>query len=612
MTPQLPTLPVGWQLFEELRQKNAVYVDKTRYLPMLREAGDFVFCARPRRFGKTLTVHALDAYHSGREELFRGLAAEEHMSSPDFIARPVIRLDMSAVAGSRSIRILGKKIKGRLGVNAKRHEVHLTGADSAEAFVCLIEDVHSSSGNKVILLIDEYDAPIIKLIERERIVYDERLLAETRLVIREFYSQIKSAEEHIEFAFITGVTKFSRMGMFSLLNNLVDISVRPEFASFMGYTQEELETNFAPFLRNIAVKLGKSEKYLLDAIRDYYYGFSFDGKKMLYCPFSILSFLADAQSFISNGQFANYWMESGSNTLVRKFMKDKAFTFDQFQGYKVDLDFVRNPGEIDSTTPAGFLFQAGYLTLRVESGEAAESGEAFVLRYPNREVRSAVSALFLQNINPGWSDISQSGRDLRQHLANADVPGMVNVFTRVLDGIIHLDHADSNREPRAESVENAIIETAPDDFPEEMRWKLAGILTERLMREKGESFYRSILHACLWMAWAKVTPEKPESIGDLDLEATYGDKEYVIELKRRRMPRVPTRPSGRECARCSEKATVVAWTTQFWSRWSSAGRKGISLPAASRRTEARRTSRSGSRGRRSHLTLGVKSENSFP
>ncbi|MDR1040133.1 MAG: AAA family ATPase [Deltaproteobacteria bacterium] len=306
MTLQLPTLPVGWQLFEKLRQKKAVYVDKTQYLPMLREAGDIVFCSRPRRFGKSLTVHALDAYHSGRTELFRGLAAERHMSSPDFTARPVIRLDMNRVAGSDSLEILEMKIKDVLGDNAKRHKVSLNWTDSAGALFSILRDVHEVKGKKVVLLIDEYDAPIIKLIERERIVFNELLLAKTRLVIREFYSQIKSAEEHIEFVFITGVTKLSRMGMFSLLNNLIDISLRPEFASFMGYTQKELEDYFAPFILNIVGKRGKDEKYLLDAIRDYYDGFSFDGKTMLYCPFSILSFFADVQSFIADGQFANY------------------------------------------------------------------------------------------------------------------------------------------------------------------------------------------------------------------------------------------------------------------------------------------------------------------
>ncbi|MDR1039421.1 MAG: AAA family ATPase, partial [Deltaproteobacteria bacterium] len=326
MTQQLPILPVGWQLFEKLRQKNAVYVDKTQYLPMLREAGDFLFCARPRRFGKSLTVHTLDAFYSGRTELFRGLAAEELMGSPAFVPMPVIVLDMSVPADSDSKAIFEERLIGQLKDNAERHGVSLRGSDSVGAFFFLLGDVHKSSGQKVVILIDEYDAPIIKLLEREPLVYNEQLLAETRKVVRDLYSKIKSSEHLIDFAFITGVTKFSRMGMFSLLNNLIDISIRPEFASFMGYTQEELERYFTPFIRNIAEKRGKSEKDLLDAIRDYYDGFSFDGKTMLYCPFSILSFFADAQSFISNGQFANYWMESGSNTLVRKFLKDKAIT----------------------------------------------------------------------------------------------------------------------------------------------------------------------------------------------------------------------------------------------------------------------------------------------
>ncbi|MDR1041870.1 MAG: AAA family ATPase [Deltaproteobacteria bacterium] len=543
MTQELPPLPVGKTIFENLRLKKFLYIDKTMYLPMLQNAGQFVFCARPRRFGKSLTVHTLDAFYSGKAELFRGLAAEEHIGSPAFVPRPVIRLDMSGPADSDSKAILEERLTDQLKDNAERHGVSLRGSDSVGAFFFLIKDVHKTSGQTVVILIDEYDAPIIKLIERDPLVYDELLLAETRKVIRDFYSKIKFSEEHIEFAFITGVTKFSGMGLFSLLNNLLDISINPDFGAFMGYTQEEVACNFAPFIRSIATAHRKSDEELLGAIRDYYDGFSFDGKTMLYCPFSILSFFADAQSFIDDGQFTNYWMESGSNTLVRKFLKDKALTVEQFQGIRVDRNFARNPGEIDTTSPAGFLYQAGYLTIRTESGKQAENGKQaesgkqaengmpYVLRYPNREVRSAVSALFLENINLAWTDISQSGRDLRRHLSNGDVPGMVKVFTRVLDGIIHLDHADANRDPREGSVEKAILETVPDDFPERKRRKLAGILTERLMREKGESFYRAILHACLWMGWAKVTPEKPESIGNLDLEATYGENEYVIELK---------------------------------------------------------------------------------
>jgi hypothetical protein len=165
----------------------------------------------------------------------------------------------------------------------------------------------------VVVLIDEYDSPVISVIQREKSAYAEQL-DDTRNVMRSFYSRIKTADEHIESAFITGLTKFSRMGVFSTLNNLVDLSLEPEFGAFMGYTQEELENNFRGFTARTANELGMSENELLGEIRDYYDGFSFDGKTRLYNPFSALS-------FFKARKFRNYWVKSGSDTLVRKFLK---------------------------------------------------------------------------------------------------------------------------------------------------------------------------------------------------------------------------------------------------------------------------------------------------
>jgi hypothetical protein len=252
----LQELPLGWPVFEMVRRDNAVYVDKTKYLPMVRGAGRFVFLARPRRFGKSLTVSALDAYYSGRTDLFRGLAVEEFMGSPEFVSRPVIHLDMSSPADSDDVATLEAKIKGRLGVNAERHKVPIRGVDSAEAFLFLIEYVHKASGRNVIVLIDEYDSPVISIAQRDESDDDNRLLKQTRTVMRRFYTQIKTADEHIELAFITGVTKFSQMGVFSVLNNLKDISLDPDFGEFMGYTQEELEKNFGLYLASSPPKGG--------------------------------------------------------------------------------------------------------------------------------------------------------------------------------------------------------------------------------------------------------------------------------------------------------------------------------------------------------------------
>ncbi|MDR1082124.1 MAG: AAA family ATPase, partial [Deltaproteobacteria bacterium] len=441
MDMPLPPLPIGNPLFEELRQENAVYVDKTMYLPELRKKGRFIFCARPRRFGKSLTVSALDAFYSGRKELFRGLAAEKTVCLPDFVSRPVIRLDMSHVAGSESKEILIKRLMRRLGENAARHNVTLRGADYPDTFSCLLKDVHDTSGQKAVLLIDEYDAPLINLIEKDKRLYDSKMLDVTRDVMQDFYTQIKASVEDIELAFITGITKFSRTGVFSKLNGLIDITLSPKFGAFMGYTHEELKTSFAPFITAAASELEMSEEKLLDEIRDYYDGFSFDGSVELYNPFSVLS-------FFDENEFGNFWMESGSNTFIRTFLRDKALTADQFQGKTVDYNFARTPGEIDATSPEGFLYQSGYLTLRRLKGE-----KKYILEYPNREVREAISTLFLQNVISDWGGTYEAGRNLSTCLASGDVPGMISVLRQLLASVCYYDHLDASRGPQARTLQ---------------------------------------------------------------------------------------------------------------------------------------------------------------
>jgi hypothetical protein len=508
----LPELPIGWQGFERLRLDKAVYVDKTGYLPMVRKAGRFVFCARPRRFGKSLTVTALDAFWSGRADLFQGLAAEEVVTSPDFITRPVIRLDMSTPADSDSDTLLEEKIMGRLGVNAERHKVSLRGADSADAFQFLIEDIHKASGKHVVILIDEYDAPVISIIQREEPEDYRCLLKQTRIVIRRLYGQIKAADEHIESVFITGVTKFSRMGVFSLLNNLVDISLEPEFGAFMGYTQNELEHNFKGFIARTADELKMSVNVLLRKIRKYYDGFSFDGKIRLYNPYTILS-------FFKTRKFRNYWVISGSNTVIRTFLKEKDVAADQFQGMVIDDAFASAPGEIDATPPEGFLYQAGYLTLR------SKGKDEFVLDYPNREVRSSISTLFLESLSPNsvWNSISKLGRDLKRPLAGGDVPGMIAVLSRLLAATVYDDHSNANREPSG-GVRGKGSSGDPARKPSE-------VTPEEPRRTTSESFYRSILHAGLWMAGAITAADNYENMGRTDLEAVFGKFQYIIELK---------------------------------------------------------------------------------
>ncbi|MDR1165009.1 MAG: AAA family ATPase [Deltaproteobacteria bacterium] len=244
----LPELPAGTRAFEELRIRNTIYVDKTNYFPLLSRGRKVAFCARPRRFGKSLTVSALNAFYSGRKELFQDLAAEKFMNSPEFFPKPVIHLDMSELDNCVSLENLETKARNYLKTIAEQYNVSLQTDDVVSAFSNLLKSVHDVTSKKIVLLIDEYDTPILSIIRRE-LTYSGLLIEQTQNFMSSFYSKIKSNDQYLDFIFVTGVSKFSRMGGFSTLNNLEDISNDSEFASFMGLTQEELERYFAPYVQ---------------------------------------------------------------------------------------------------------------------------------------------------------------------------------------------------------------------------------------------------------------------------------------------------------------------------------------------------------------------------
>jgi hypothetical protein len=518
MAQRLPLLPLGRSNFAELIQNKAVYVDKTMYFPNFLMTGKYTFCARPRRFGKSLTVSTLEAFYSGKTELFKGLAVEKHMCSPNFVAHPVVRLDMSAVAYRRTEETLIQSIMNRLGQVAKRFNISLHGADFAESFSLLLNDIHEAKGIKPILLIDEYDAPVIVAAGKEQTKFNRKLLDDTRDVMRSFYAQIKIADDDLKHAFITGITKFTRMGVFFQLNNLEDISLSSEFSALMGYTQKELETHFAPFITAAALKLSLSEESLLDQIREYYNGFSFDGEQLLYNPFSILS-------FFRKFKFSYFWMTSGSNTFIRKYLMHKAITVDQFQNMVIPYSFADAPGEIESTPPHGFLYQAGYLTLRVNSNND------YTLIYPNLEVRESIAKLFMDNVTFEWVGIDAEAKELFGYLLSCDVQGMIDTFARLFVGICFKDHLDANRSPVVRAIKKIIRKVTGLYYLDDPVEKESIKLVDKLEKSRGESFYRSLLQACLWMAGAKVTPEKKENIGKPDLEVCFGSFTYVFEVK---------------------------------------------------------------------------------
>ncbi|MDR1036235.1 MAG: AAA family ATPase, partial [Deltaproteobacteria bacterium] len=472
----------------------------------------------PRRFGKSLTLSALDAFFSGRVELFTGLAVESYMCSPAFVYHPVIRVDMSAGTLGNTIADLSENVMNRLQKNAERHNVSLRGSYFVNSFHSLIMDVKKCTGQKIVLLIDEYDAPVIDAITSSKEIFTPGLLAARRDAMQDFYLVIKLNEEMIEMAFITGITKFSRMGVFSKLNNLNDISLSSDYSTFMGYTQEELEIYFEPFIALTADKLKIEKHELLNKIKNRYDGFSFDGIHTLYNPFSILNFFKKVR-------FSNFWMESGSNAVIRNFLKDKVLTVDQFQGMDFSYDSASTPGEIDATSSEGFLYQSGYLTLKYIDDEN------FVLEYPNLEVRESISKLFLETLGTDLKDINYAAKELSRCLASVDISGMVRELVRLLASIHYKDHLDGVSSTEIKIVKTIDGKVTGTDLIKVPLQQLPSEQANKLESSKGEYYYRSLLHACFWMAGAKVTAEKGGNLRNLDLEVCYGSLNYVFELK---------------------------------------------------------------------------------
>jgi hypothetical protein len=291
MQDNLPPINLGQPDFGKARAKHAVYVDKTRFLPMLEEIVGPIFLARPRMFGKSLLVSALDAYFSRRADLFDNLHAYGRVSSPDFPGKPVISFDMSRMSGKGNIEDLNSALMYSLRKNARRHGFSLTETTPPLAFEELMDVVSEDGKRKIALLVAEYDAPVVTALQSPALKRIAGLAEKTRQEMRNFYTQIKASSKCLGFVLITGITRFSRTGVLSELNNISDISLRPEFGAIVGFTQKEFVTSFGPHIDRLSARLGKGIKELLEQIRHMYDGFSFDGETSLYNPFALAQVL---------------------------------------------------------------------------------------------------------------------------------------------------------------------------------------------------------------------------------------------------------------------------------------------------------------------------------
>ncbi|MGI5062617.1 ATP-binding protein [Treponema denticola] len=385
-------IPIGIQSFEDLRRKNFLYVDKTLYAFKLANLGKVYFLSRPRRFGKSLFLSTLKAYFLGQKELFKGLYIEKAEEKRAEIEKneawgeyPVFYLDFN-VGRYDLDGALAESLDYFLKKEEKIYRLKNEGDSFGKRFQSLIETAYNKTGKQAVILVDEYDKPLLQTMG-----VNEVLNEEYRNTLKAFYSVIKTCDQYIRFAFLTGVTKFSKVSIFSDLNNLKDISMLNDYAEICGLTQAEIENTFKPEIERLAKNTKNSYDKMLEELKKRYDGYKFSVLgESVYNPFSILSTL-------DSGELKNYWFSTGTPTFLVNYLRDAHYNIPDLDG-KVELDeSMLNEYRADTKTPIPILFQSGYLTIK----EYIEDVNMYRLGFPNDEVRYG----FLKNLFPSYSSL---------------------------------------------------------------------------------------------------------------------------------------------------------------------------------------------------------------
>lgn len=376
--------PVGEQDFAKIREQNLVYVDKTEVLYRLVNKASYYFLSRPRRFGKSLMLSTLRYYFEGRRELFKGLAMDR--LEQKWTMHPVIYLDLSGekYAGIANLHSLLNRLLEQYEL---AFNVSVNGTDTYGVRLGrVIKAAHAMTGNSVVVLIDEYDAPMLDCLD------DENLLNEVRNILRSLYSPLKAMAEHLRFVMLTGITKFSQLSVFSELNNLTNISLLPDFEAICGITQHELLTQLRPGIEQMAQANGIAPDECAARLKDYYDGYHFSQRMTdIYNPYSLVSAL-------SNQELGLYWFGHGTPTwLLDKIKQYGKELPDLEEIHAMETQFDQPTERITDIVPV--LYQSGYLTIKEYNREFQD----YTLGIPNREVRMGMGQSLVKYKNL-WLD----------------------------------------------------------------------------------------------------------------------------------------------------------------------------------------------------------------
>jgi len=465
-------LPIGIQNFNKIIEGNYVYADKTNYVYDLLENASYYFLSRPRRFGKSLLLDTIGAAFSGDKELFKGLYIYD--SDYSFEKHPVLRFDMGNIS-NKSSDILEQSLINVIMQRAEEEGLSLIGTLPSDLFMHLISLLHRKYDKKVVVLIDEYDKPILDRLANLEIA------EANRDVLRGFYGVLKSMDAHLRMTFITGVTKFTKTSIFSGLNNLLDITMSKRYANICGIAIEDLDKYFGEYIEKLKT-LEYFSQYddIKNEILAWYDGYSWDGKNRVINPFSLLYFFTEEV-------FKGYWYSSGTPTFLIEMLKEKPASFLSLRNLEIS-EWSMDSFDIRRMEPESLLFQTGYLT--VQEVPPHYGTPTYLLKMPNYEVREAFNLHILSGFTESGDIFAESSyRKMRDSFQKGDLQAVLETLKGLFASIPYQLHVDA------------------------------------------EAYYHSIFYAIMMLLGFDISAEVSTAKGRIDAVLELDNTIYIIEFK---------------------------------------------------------------------------------
>ena len=423
-TKQLKRLPVGIQTFTEIINREMLYIDKTEYIYRMTKLSKYIFLSRPRRFGKSLLVSTLQSYFEGKKELFKGLAIEQ--LEKEWAQHPVLRFSLASGKHMEKEQ-LERYLLDILSDNEERFGLHSDKVDTNIRLKDLIKNVYDKTGKQVVVLIDEYDAPLLD------VVHENEQLPILRQVMRNFYSPLKDCDPYLRFVFLTGITKFSQLSIFSELNNLKNISMLPEFAAICGITVEEMQTQMADYIDVFAETEETGHEEMVEKLKKQYDGYHFTWPSPdIFNPFSLLNAMQDRR-------FDSYWFASGTPTYLIEMLRKFDVLPSEIKNIEAEaFDFDAPTENMQSITP--LLYQSGYITIK----DYNKNFNYYTLSIPNKEVRiGLLRSLVPSYVQTSTLVVNNTARKMAQLIVNDDVDSALSLLQKFLQTVPYCDNASS-------------------------------------------------------------------------------------------------------------------------------------------------------------------------